>query len=171
MKKAYQLIPLIIALCFAAVFASLSACSCGKNDDGSPQILIDGKESAWQKLTVFVPDGMDLVGGSALDSSDPNTAWIQRRGDEMSYFLVNIVSNDRIEATIKTTKELNLGDDVEFDAGKFHWKGVKYKYAGVSDCFQVFAEVNGKTVLVSGSKFAHDSSHAMAVLGSIKLAD
>ena len=169
MKKACRSITLLLLVCLA--FASLVGCACKKDGNTVTAPPINGSEASWQKLTVFVPEGMDLVGGSALDSSDPNTAWIQRRGDELSYFLVNIVEKDKVETTIKTTKELNSGEDIEFDVGKLHWKGVKYKYAGVSDCFQVYSEVNGKTVLVSGSRFAYDSAEAKAVLASIKLAD
>ena len=163
--------PTTLILVLLIVFSALVACACGKNDEMEDPIQIDGSEETWQKLTVLVPNGMELVGGSALDASDPNTAWIQRRGDELSYFLVTIVEKERIDATIKTTKELNSGEDIAFDAGQLHWKGVKYKYAGVSDCFQVYAEVNGKTMLVSGSRFASDSAEAKAVLASIKLAD
>ena len=170
MKKAYRLLSFALALCFAAACIPFLACS-GNNDDGGEQLNISGSEASWQKLTVFIPDGMELVGGSALDASDPKTAWVQRRGDELSYFLINIVSMEKIDTTIKTTKELNSGEDIEFDAGKLHWKGVKYKYAGIADCFQVYADVNGSSVLVSGSRFAHDSAEANALLRSIKIAD
>lgn len=172
MKKAYRLLSFALALCFAAACIPLLSCSCSDDsDDQGDQLNVSGSEATWQELTVFVPDGMELVGGSALDASDPNTAWIQRKGDELSYFLINIVSKERIETTIKTTKDLNSGEDIEFDAGNLHWKGVKYKYAGVSDCFQVYAEVDGHSVLVSGSRFAYDSAEAKAVLRSIKIAD
>lgn len=171
MKKTFALKALILLLAFGFVLACYIGCACENEDTPDDSVQISGSEATWQKLTVFVPEGMVLVGGSALDASDPNTAWIQRSGDELSYFLINIVSESTAESTVKTTKELNSGEDVSFKVGGIQWQGVKYKYAGVSDNFQVYGSVNGKTVMVSGSRFACDSKEAKAVLGSIKLAD
>ncbi|MBR3298392.1 MAG: hypothetical protein IKI64_04230 [Clostridia bacterium] len=169
MKKTYFIKALALSLCALMLLFLMIACSCGNENGGEtapPQVA--GQQGKWNRITVFVPDGMDLV-GSALDSSDPDTVYVQKKSDQLSYFLISITTAESAEASIKTQKELNSGEDVSFKAGDVEWKGVKFKYAGLVDNFAVYGTVDGKVVMVSGSRFACDSNEALVVLGSIKV--
>ncbi len=161
---------LFILLFAAAIALFAAACSCGKEGGSTPAPQISGGEQEWNGITVFVPDGMELA-PSALDSSDPNTVYVQSKNDQLSYFLINLTDESSARASVKTKLELNSGEEVSFSEGGVEWTGVKFKYAGLVDNFEVYANVNGKTVSVSGSRFSCDSAEARKVLSSIKVAE
>ena len=154
MKKSFNVKAFAMFLAILAAFSALAGCSCGKVIEDEEPIQIEGKDASWNAFRLFVPEGMELVGGSALDASDPNTVWVQKKNDTLSYFLITVVTEDVAKESIKTKKEINSASDVTIKAGNIEWKGIEFKYAGLADNFDVYATVNGRTEMVSGSRKA-----------------
>ena len=173
--------PIVAALLSGSIIiAGLGGCSnqngeVAQSVNGSQSIeevqsQINGETSSWGTFTsIFVPEGMNLTGGSSLDPDNPNLFWLQNEENEAHYMVVQIVSDkETAEKSIETTREANdSAEDVEFDIGEVHWKGVKYLYGGICDCFQVYAESEGKTILAAGAWFHVESEDVQAVLGGL----
>lgn len=169
MKKTnlFKLVIFALAAIFAA--AALAGCACGGDNDGEkPEV--NGTEKTWNRITVFVPEGMELT-GSADGSTDKDIVYVQDSSENAKYFLITLCTEQSAKDDVEAAKKAFSGEDVQFKAGKNEWTGVKYKLAGEADCFNLYANINGQTVLVTGSRYAHDSAEAKAVLGTIKIAD
>lgn len=166
MKRSVKVLGLILALIL--LVSLLSACDKGAAPAAAESVK--GSVQTWGNISVFVPEGMTLTGGSLIDHDDPDALWIQLDENPMHYFLVNIVTQDVAISGVDTTKEMNSDTkDVTLDLGGNTWTGVTYKYAGMSDCFQMWAPMNGKIALVQAAWYAYDGAEAKAVLQSIKL--
>lgn len=150
-----------------SIFALAAIVSCtGNSSVVVPEI--DGEEKTWNRITVFVPLGMDLI-GSPVDSTDKDIVYVQNSKEIQKYFRISLCTEQSAEEDVQSSKNAFGGEDVNFKIGSTEWKGVKYKYG--ADCFIVYAKINGQTVLVNSSRFAQDSAEAKAVLGSIKISD
>ena len=168
MKKtnAFRLVFLVFGvICLAAALAA-----CGDDKDGGERPEINGMEKPWNRIEVFVPDGMELA-GSANDSADSDIVYVQDSEDKTKYFLLALCTEQSAKDDVESNKTAFNGDYVNFMADNTEWNGVKYKLGGEADCFVVYATINGQTVLVIGSRYACDSDEAKVVLGSIKIND
>ena len=158
----------LLGLVFVLLLGMLAGCS----DSSTPAAAeaVKGSVQTWGNISIFVPEGMTLSGGSLIDPEDPDSLWIQLDENQMHYFLVNIVDEETAVSSVDATKEMNDGAaDVSVTIGSITWKGAAYKYAGMTDCFQMWASVNGKIALVQAAWYAYDGAEAKAVLESIKL--
>ena len=162
---------LSIVLAFT-MLAALCACgSGGESGGGGGAESVKGSTQEWGNLSLFVPDGYSLIGGSLIDAEDPDSAWILLDSDNTHYFLIVIVE-DKEDAvgSLEMTKEANEANggagDVTMNAGGAAWTGYAYKYNS-TDCFELYAEVNGKWVTVSGAFNAYNSDVTLAVLGGL----
>ncbi|MBR5942957.1 MAG: hypothetical protein IKZ81_06385 [Clostridia bacterium] len=169
MKTSKKIIALILAA--LAAFALLAACGNGEGGGEEGGASVKGETQSWGNLTVLVPEGYALTGGSLLDADDPDSLQVYLESSPLHAFTVSVVGNkDDAVASVDTTKEINAvnggAGDVSVTAGGVTWNGYAYKYGSV-DCFVLYGEVGGKWVLVSGGYHAYDSEEAVAVLGSI----
>ena len=125
---------------------------------------VAGAEETWGNISVLVPDGMVLNGGSLIDKEDPNTLWVQDPDSMTPYFLISLYSEENAASSIETTKELNDGQDITpFALNGVEWTGVDYDSGGLP-CFQVM----GGGFLVSGAGYGLDDDAALAVLASLE---
>ena len=166
---------LALALACAALFA---LCACGSGEGGSGEsenggASVKGETQEWGNITVFVPEGNSLLGGSQLDAETPDSAWILLDENNTHYYKFDIVEKETAENSVATTKEVNADSegakDFTIEAGGVTWTGFAYVYGGSCDCFQLYGEVGGKCLLVGAAWHAYDSDETAAVLGSIKL--
>ncbi len=165
----------------AAVMAVLMCCAvfaaCGGNTDTTPSgnnlsaaEPADVKTETWGNITVAVPDGMSLKGGSVVDEKDPDVVNISKDDNAMNYFLITINDDeDSVKDGIKMTREGNDGaKDISFDAGE-SWTGVSYDFSGTA-VMQIYAEFNGRFAVVQSYGFTPDDDAAKSVLSSLKVA-
>ena len=188
------------ALTAAAILTVLCAAACqngDKKDDASSAVRSSAAESSaaqssaaessdekseasqaantadgetWGNITVFVPDGMTLTGGNALDAKNPDVLTIKKNDNELNYFLITASDDeDSAKSGIESTREFNEGaKDVSVDAGTT-WTGVTYEYFG-TPAFHIYGTVDGRVAVIQSYGFAADSDETKSVLGSIKLA-
>ena len=158
MKTTVKISALVMALLL--IVGSLVACGGGG---------VTGETQTWGNITVLVPNGMTLKGGSILDEQDPNVVNISKTDDAMKYFLITIVADEEsAKSNIDLTREINEGcEDVSVEAGST-WTGVKYQFLG--DVFQVYGKVGEKYVMCQSYGYAADSDTTKAILGSLKVA-
>ena len=183
MKKLLRLIALSIS--FTAL--AMTMVSCG-NESGSTSGTSTAKETeketegtaseaspagkieTWGNLTVFVPEGFSLTGGSLLSKEDQNSLWIQLDANKSIYYLISIVAEDVAKNGVETTKEMNAEYDpvdVKFTTGSIEWTGVSYVYSGSTDCFYIYSNIDGKTVIVQAGWNTYDSEQTKTILASI----
>ena len=125
---------------------------------------VAGSVETWGNISVLVPEGMVLNGGSLTDKEDPNTLWVQDPDSMTPYFLISLYSEENAASSIETTKELNDGQDITpFALNGVEWTGVDYDSGGLP-CFQVM----GGGFLVSGAGYGLDDDAALAVLASLE---
>ena len=163
----------------AAVMAALMCCAvfaaCGGNTDtdsngnSSTAQPAEVKTETWGNITVAVPDGMTLKGGSIVDEKDPDVVNISKDDNAMNYFLITINDDeDSVKDGIEATREANDGaKDVSFDAGK-SWTGVSYDFSGTA-VMQIYAEFDGRFAVVQSYGFASDDEATKSVLSSLKV--
>lgn len=171
MKNTKKLIALILAA--LAAFAMLAACGGGEGGGEGGGAAVKGETQTWGNLTVFVPEGYALTGGSLLNKEDPDALQIYLETSPLHAFTVSVTDDEEeADGSLTATKEMNDANgaegDVTFTAGGVTWTGYAYKY-GNDDCFIAYGEVSGKWVLVSGGYSAYNSDEATAVLESIKV--
>ena len=168
----------LIASCFAACGSKSSAPASGDNaaanDNGPASANTEAPAApaadvqSWGNISLAVPEGYTLKGGSLFDEEDPDQLTISGQG--LDYFQVSIVeSEEDAKDNLDMTKSLNeelKPEDVTVTANGVTWTGVYYNSYGY-DCFQVYAKLNGKIVQVNGCGCKQDSSLANAVLSSI----
>ena len=173
MKLTKKILALILAA--LAAFAMLAACGGGEEGGGeSVGEPVDGEAQSWGNITVFVPDASSLVGGSVTDTEDPDTAWILADENNTHYYKIYIVADaETAAADVSMTKEINYvnggAGDVDFEIDGVKWTGFAYIYGSSCDCFQVYAQIGGKCVVVMAAYHAYDSAESTAVLGSISV--
>lgn len=170
MKTSKKIIALILAA--LAAFVMLAACGGGnEGGGGGGNAAVKGSTQEWGNLSLFIPDGYSLIGGSLIDAEDPDSAWILLDSDNTHYFLIGVVDGKSdAEDSLDMTKEMNEANggagDVTLNAGGVSWTGYAYKYNS-TDCFELYAEVGGKWVTVSSAYHAYDSDLTLAVLGGL----
>lgn len=174
-----------LALVLAAVLMLGTLAACGGNggtsqaasseaessQEASSQAapVVSGEEQTWGNFTLLVPEGMTLKGGSLIDPESEDSLTLTLDENEAHYIMMDVVAAETAEASIDATKEMNEGsEDVTLSAGA-DWKGCAYKYAGMMDCFQLYAAVGGKTVMVRSAWFAYDDDTVQAVLSSLQV--
>ena len=161
MKKSFRILCAALAVVTCAVFA---ACSGGLIPE-----KITGEEQTWGRYTLLVPDSTVLQGGNVLDPNDPDVMKLCDKNNDFHYLMFNIFSLESCLNSIKGTKEVNANaEDITLDLDGTVWTGVKYDSLG-TDGFQMYAQLGGEAVLVSGYFYGYDSALVKAVLGSLKL--
>lgn len=153
----------------SAVLSSAAESSSNEKSEAS-QAANTADGETWGNITVFVPDGMTLTGGNALDAENPDVLTIKKNDNELNYFLITASDDeDSAKSGIESTREFNEGaKDVSVDAGTT-WTGVTYEYFG-TPAFHIYGTVDGRVAVIQSFGFAADSDETMSVLGSIKLA-
>lgn len=151
--------------------------SCGEKNDAASDggdtpaaATVKGTTETWGNITVDVPEGMTLKGGSILDADDPDVVNISKDDNAMNYFLITINDDEEgVKEGVETTRESNDGAaDVSFEAG-VNWTGVSYDFSG-TPVMQVYGEFNGKYAVVQSYGFTPDDDVTKSILGSIKVA-
>ena len=104
-----------------------------------------GEQKTWGNISVLVPDGMKLSGGSAADKEDKNVVTLQKTDDIMCYLQISIVDSlDTAKNNASLTKSTNNASDIKaFKVGDTEWNGVTYKFSE-NPCFMIYGEVQGK---------------------------
>ena len=119
---------------------------------------------------VLVPDGYSLTKGNILDEDDPETFTLEKDDALLTYYMFGMY-DDRSDArdNVEVTKEVNEGaKDVTAEYGGVTWKGVAYHSFGY-DCFAMYAEFDGRYVVVNAAGNAYDSAVTDAVLSSLRV--
>ena len=184
MKKHYTIRKRIRKSAFVAISAllllSLPACG-SKEEETTAEVVketvttekatssVPGtKESYGNFKTVFVPEGMKLVGGSLGGKDDPSTVWIQLKDNEARYYRLSIEDEETCKNSANQTKEVNQGaKEVTINAGGTKWTGAAYRYNDMMDCFQIYGKVGDKFVLVSAGWYSYDDEKTTAILESL----
>ena len=113
---------------------------------------------------------MNLTGGNILDSEDPKVLTLKENGNDFHYIMLNIYSLETCQSSVAGTKDYNENaEDVTIEINGVTWTGVAYKYAGMTDAFQMYAQFGDDCVLAGGFYYAYNSAEVQAVLGSITL--
>ncbi|MBQ7669800.1 MAG: hypothetical protein IJS45_03655 [Clostridia bacterium] len=172
MKKFIKTVCFIFIL--ALMLTAFAACERnvqGNGDDTSADAV--GKTETWGNISVYVPAGCKLIGGSLVDGADPDSLSI-KSDDGKNYYIVTVLTDEaKARDSIAATKEKNPGEtpeEVTLDVDGTVWSGIAYKHADSSDSFQMWAKTGNKTVLVGADRHAYDSDETREVLGSIKIA-
>lgn len=166
MYRSVKVLGLVLALVLLVSLLS----GCDFNSMLSGQDRVEGSVQTWGNISVFVPNGMTLSGGSLTNHDDPDALMVQLDENQMHYFLVTVMDREDAEDSVKITKEMNSdAKDITMKVGDTTWTGVNYKFAGTSDCFELWALIDGKVALVQAAWYTCDSAEAKAVLESIKL--
>ena len=136
----------------------------------------DGTTESWGVYeTIFIPDGMKLIGGSQLDKEDKNAFWIQENDNALNYYLFEVSSEEQSKKDVEATKTYNKDynpEDVTIKTGDYEWIGVAYKYDGYSgpmDVSQLYATIGNTVINVRIGGFAYDSDKSKAILASLKV--
>ena len=161
---------LMAVLMCCALFASCGGNSASTGDNGSAAQTVAGKTETWGNITVDVPEGMTLKGGSILDAEDPNVVNIAKDDNALNYFLITVNDDeDSAKDGIDATREANDGAaDVSIDAGA-SWSGVSYDFSG-TPVLHIYGTVDGKVVVVQSYGFATGDDVTKSVLSSLKIA-
>ena len=132
---------------------------------------VTGETQTWGNITLLVPEGMTLKGGSSIDPESKDALTLTLDENPAHYIMVTVVEPETAENSVATTKEMNNGASEVFLSTGMGWNGVAYKYADTMDCFQMYAKTGDgkKAVLVGAAWFAYDGDVASAVLNSIKV--
>ena len=171
MRKLIKITAVVMAILMCcAVFAS-----CGGGDSSSEggkssaAETVKGKTETWGNITVLVPEGMTLKGGSILDKEDPNVVNIAKDDNAMNYFLITVNDDEEgAKSGIDSTRELNEdAKDVSFTAGA-DWTGVSYDFSG-TPMLHIYGKVDGKIVIIQSYGFKSDEDTTKSVLGSLKI--
>lgn len=165
----------LLALLLAVIMIfSFAACGEGEGDNQQPEVK--GEQQSWGQISVFVPEGYVLNGGSitGVDDDDPTQCAIQPETTSMyDYFWIIAKDEATVLTDIETTKSMNDAKDITVDAGGNTWTGCHYvyeAYSGNIDCGAVYCTVDGVTYLVNFCGHAPDSPELITVLSSIKAA-
>ena len=175
------------ALLLAAVLLVGTLAACGGGNNASSQASsqaaessqasepeasgVTGETQTWGNITLLVPEGMTLKGGSSIDPESKDALTLTLDENPAHYIMVTVVEPETAENSVATTKEMNEGSTEVYLSTGMGWNGVAYKYAGTMDCFQMYAKTGDgkKAVLVGAAWFAYDGDVASAVLNSIKV--
>lgn len=171
--KMKKTIAILLAL---VLMVSLVACGGKDSDKGGKKEEVKGSQQSWGMISVFVPEGYVLNGGSitGIDDTDETQCSIQPEQATMyDYFWIAVKDADFAASSIETTKDVNSAEDITITAGDKDWTGCHYvydSYSGSVDCGAVSCEIDGATYLVTFCGHAPDSAEMTAVLSSISAA-
>ncbi|MBQ7505081.1 MAG: hypothetical protein IJT79_07180 [Ruminococcus sp.] len=170
MKTFIKITAVVMALLLCcAAFASCGGDSKGGDSGSDSGNSVAGETQTWGNITVLVPDGMTLKGGSILDEKDPDVVNISKKDNATNYFLITINdTEDGAKSGLDSTKDANKDSkETTFEAGK-KWTAVTYEYSG-SPAFQAYAEFDGRYAVVQSFGFASDDDTTTAVISSLKV--
>ena len=179
-------------LLLCALGMALFITGCGDKKDGTTgassdtqavstttaEETVKGATESWGVYeTIFIPDGMKLIGGSQLDKEDKKAFWIQENDNALNYYLFEVSSEEQSKKDVEATKTYNKDynpEDVTIKTGDYEWIGVAYKYDGYSgpmDVSQLYATIGNTVINVRIGGFAYDSDKSKAILASLKVND
>ena len=148
----------------------LLLCLAGCGGEGA-KVEVPGEQQTWGNLSVFVPEGMTLVGGAIGDSEDKDCLQIVNPDDLFAYFIISIMEPDQAEMNIAITKELNDGKDIpEWKTGELTWHGVFHEYDGIP-CYQIMTTSGETTFTVMSAGYEAESDISNAILSAVKRAE
>lgn len=180
MKKLLAiLLALAMILCFAACGekqdANNDSPDGGNTDTGDKAPEVKGEQKSWGEISVFVPEGYNLNGGSitGVDDEDPKQCYMQTDPASMyDYFWIITKDEESALADIEMTKSLNNAEDLTLEVDGKTWKGCSYVYStsfnGDVTIGSVCCTIDGATYVVNFSGHAPDSPEMTAILGSVK---
>ncbi|MBR4435050.1 MAG: hypothetical protein IKS90_03010 [Clostridia bacterium] len=167
----YKTAVLLTALAFSALLAACGSFGGDKPKATPAPSAITGSEITHGKITVLVPDGMEIQ--SAYDVGETSVCIVNKTEPALKQFFITVVEpgeEGSIEAEIKSYKQYYKGEDSVVEAGGAIWTGVSYKLTDSVDCFRVYGIVDSRTVYVYSVSYAVNSAEANAILGSLRIA-
>ena len=157
----------IISIAVIAMVGVAGLSACGGSEGGSS---VSGQEQTWGNIKVFVPDGMTIKGGTAIDSENKDALSLTKADEPMSYINVSVVDAESAASNIQMTKDTNHGSDIsDLKAGDTTWSGVTYTF-GEKECLQLSATIGDTTFMVMSYGYAHDDEMYTTILGSLSKA-
>ena len=145
-------------------FALASADATGKYDIFVELVSDDeeGERAAVNKLSAVVPEGLELNTEYSMIIDVTDGAG----GSLTAYLETEEYVKEKVDDAKKAYADNDV-KEVEFDLGGVTWKGVSYVFYD-SDYFVIYADVDGRCIYASSSKYGYDSSAARTLLSSIK---
>ena len=153
------------------------AASTSAETSGSATVLeteekINGSNEKWGSITVFVPDDMNLTGGTIFDKEDKNNLTISAKTG-IAYYKISLVTEEQAASDIAVTKNINEEydpEDIKFTVGSTEWKGVTYTASG-TECTQIYGKINNKTVEILFAGNSYFSHRTTLILYSLIVED
>ncbi len=182
----------IFRLMLPVTLSAMLFTGCGSSEDTTSEVAVSGTETTKEALpsesladpgmegktdaygnfaSIFIPDGMKIVGGVLNGSVDPDSFQICLSENEAHFISVQITDEDICKKSIDQSRTTNSSSakEVSFATGKNTWTGVTYRYEDMMDCFQAYGKMGEKYVLVSAAWYGYDHPKAVAVLQSLVL--
>lgn len=169
----------LIALLLAVMLVlCLVACGGDANPDGGDkpaetEAQLKGEQKTWGQISVFVPEGYVLGGGSitGVDDTDETQCYIQGETPSMyDYYWICVQDAETAASNIELTKSINNAEDITINDGSKDWKGCHYvydAYSGKVDIGAVACEIDGVTYVANFCGHKPDSDELKTVLASI----
>lgn len=175
----------IIAFTLALVLV-LALAACGNSpatpgsdkpaDTNAPAPAVKGEQQSWGLISVLVPEGYVLSGGSitGVDDTDETQCAIQPETPSMyDYYWICVQDAETAAANIEMTKSMNNAEDITVNDGSRDWTGCHYTYdaySGKVDCGAISCVIGDATYVVNFCGHAPDSAEMIAVLASVSAA-
>lgn len=154
-EKKYVFRNILVA---AVTAVSLAAC-------GSPAAP-EGVREDWGRISLCVPDGMFLTGGTLTNPEDDGALWLQVEGEPQTFMTVIITDEDTARSDIAYTAGLEDGKNVSVKAGGTVWTGTGYTH-GEDKGFVIAGTVDGIAYEVTGEGIGAKDEAVKTVLSSI----
>lgn len=139
----------------------------GSSSPAAVRVKGDTEKHGYYK--VLVPEGYTLSKGTVLDETDPEAFTLEKDGSLFTYFMFGLFDRESARDNIDVTKEVNEGaKSVSVTYNDVTWTGVAYQSFGY-DCFSMYADFNGQSVVVSAAGNAYDSDITNAILSSLRV--
>lgn len=163
----------LIALLLAVVLV-LCLVACGSGDKpAETEATLKGEQKTWGQISVFVPEGYVLGGGSitGVDDTDETQCYIQPETPSMyDYYWICVQDAETAAGNVEMTKNINYAEDITVNDGSKDWTGCHYvyeSYSGSVDCGAVVCEIDGVTYVVNFCGHAPESAEMKTVLASV----
>lgn len=166
-----------------ALIMVLSLVACGgddTSDDKTPETTTESTasdevtgttESFGDFVSVLIPEGYTFERGDVFNEDNPHYVSVEK--SDWTYFnLCNFTTEDEMKSDYDYVKKTYTYEQVDVSAnyGGIDWVGFQYGDGFGGHCFELYAIIGNNYLRVDSAGLAFDDPIAVAVLGSIVMA-